>query len=120
MSTEYTINARRPDGSVDITKLATIVHATETDVAESIGLAETSAARSQENGSSEEQQRLVKLVELLEHVAAWAGDPRTAYQWFCHQPIAGFGGRTAQQLVKAGRVSAVEAYLKRIADGGYA
>lgn len=119
-SSDHTINARRLDGSIDVNKLAAVVHATETDVAESVGLSAASVASLPESGSSEAQQRLMTLVELLERVTPWAGDPRAAYQWFCSEPIAGFGGMTAQQLVKAGRASAVETYLDRISDGGYA
>lgn len=120
MSTNYTIDARRSDGSIDLTALADVVHVSQAELAASLDLPSEFDASVSRQSSPETQHRLSVLVDLLERVTPWAGDPQTAYQWFCDQPIAGFGGQTAQQLVKAGRVSAVEAYLDRIADGGYA
>lgn len=115
-----TISARRSDGSIDLAALADVLHVTQAELAASLERPAESDAGVSGQSSPETQHRLSVLVELLERVTPWAGDPQSAYQWFCDQPIAGFGGETAQQLVKAGRASAVEAYLNRIADGGYA
>ena len=120
MPSECTINARRPDGSVDVTRLAGVLQVTETELAAAVGLCGDSGPGQSWHDSPEGQSRLNWLVELLERVTPWAGDPRAAYAWYCSQPIAGFGGMTAQDLVKAGRTSAVETYLDRIAAGGYA
>ncbi len=111
-SLECTINARRPDGSVDVAALARILHVTAAELVEAVG-------RHGDPGP-EGQSRLNWLVELLERVRPWAGDPRAAYAWYCSQPIVGFGEQTAQDLVRAGKAHAVDAYLDRIADGGYA
>ena len=70
--------------------------------------------------TTEVQSRLVALVELLERLTPWCGDPRAAYGWYCSRPLAGFEGKTARDLVRSGRMTAVEAYLERIAVGGYA
>ena len=120
MPSECTINARRPDGSVDVAVLAGILHVTEAELGATVGLSGDSSAGQSWQDSPEGQSRLSGLVDLLERVTPWAGDPRAAYAWYCSQPIAGFGGMTAQDLVKAGRTSAVETYLDRIAAGGYA
>ena len=111
-SSESILGVRRSDGSVDIASLARTLGVTEAELAESVELS------GQE--TSDIQYRLNVLVELLERVMPWSGDFQTAYDWYCSQPIAGFGDTTAQDLLKEGRASAVHAYLDRIADGGYA
>ncbi len=40
-----------------------------------------------------------------------------AFAWFRSQPLPSFGDRTAEELVKEGRVQALKDYLARIADG---
>ena len=92
--------------------LARTLGVAEAELAASVGLSGQEAR--------EVQHRLNVLVELLECVLPWSGDFQTAYDWYCSRPIAGFGGKIAQDLVQAGRASAVDAYLDRIADGGYA
>ena len=48
------------------------------------------------------------------------GDTPRAIVWFRHQPLAGFDGRTAEELVAAGHTDAVLAHLEMLRDGGYA
>ncbi len=43
-----------------------------------------------------------------------------AFSWFRSQPLASFGDKTAEDLVKEGRAQAVKEYLSRVAEGGYA
>ena len=111
-SSERILGVRRSAGSVNIASLARTLGITEAELADSVGLSGQEA--------SDIQYRLNVMVELLGRVMPWSGDIRTAYDWYCSQPIAGFGDKTAQDLLKAGRASAVQAYLDRIADGGYA
>lgn len=119
-SSESTLDVRRSDGSIDRASLAGILHVTEAELAASIGLSGDSAAGESGQDSPEAQRRLVELVALLERVVPSSGDPRAAYEWYRSEPLAGFGGQTAQELVQNGKMSAVEAYLDRIAVGGYA
>lgn len=111
-SSEYTFQVRRSDGSIDIGLLATTLDVTEAELAASVGLSG--------RDSQEAQGRLNELVKILEAVMPWAGNPQGAFHWYCFQPIAGFGGKTANDMVQAGRVSAVEAHLEGIVYGGYA
>jgi uncharacterized protein (DUF2384 family) len=48
------------------------------------------------------------------------GDTGRAIVWFRHQPLAGFDGATAEELVAAGHADAVLAHLETLRDGGYA
>ena len=119
-TSEYTLDARRSDGSIDIERLAGILYVTEAELVSSIGPSGDTGERKSWLDSPQGQSGLNWLAELLERVTPWAGDPRAAYAWYCSQPIAGCGGQTAQDLFKAGRSSAVDAYLNRIAHGGHA
>ena len=64
------------------------------------------------------------LGEVARIVAAAAelldGDVARAIVWFRHQPLAGFAGRTAEELVAAGHAHAVLAHLEMLRDGVYA
>jgi uncharacterized protein (DUF2384 family) len=48
------------------------------------------------------------------------GDTARAIVWFRHQPLAGFDGQTAEELVTEGHMDAVLAHLETLRDGGYA
>jgi hypothetical protein len=48
------------------------------------------------------------------------GDTAKALVWFRHQPLSGFDGQTAEELVADGHVPAVLAHLETLRDGGYA
>ncbi len=112
--------ARLPDGSVAINELARILLVTKADVAAATGLSTDSVWRTSRAGSPDTQKKINELVRILERVALWTGHPRIAYAWFRSQQLATFGGLTAEDLVKMDRVSALEAYLDRIDDGGFA
>ena len=60
------------------------------------------------------------MLEILSRVSTWAGGKRQAMAWYRAQPIAAFGGRTAESLVKSGQASTLRDYLDHIALGGYA
>ena len=66
------------------------------------------------------QTRLAEVLEVIGRVSEWAGGGRQAMSWYRSQPIAAFGGRTAESLVKSGQAAALRDYLDHIAVGGYA
>ncbi len=47
------------------------------------------------------------------------GDTGRAVIWFKHQPLAGFDGKTAEELVADGHSRAVLTHLETLRDGGY-
>ncbi len=119
MSAETVAKARLPDGSVAIDELARILLVTKAEVAAATGLSTDSVWRTSRTASPYTQKRMNELVRILERVAPWAGHPRIAFAWFRSQQLSSFGSMTAEDLVKMGRVSALEAYLDRIDDGGF-
>jgi uncharacterized protein (DUF2384 family) len=48
------------------------------------------------------------------------GDVSRAVIWFRFQPLAGFDGKTAVELVEAGHTAAVLEHLEMLRDGVYA
>lgn len=59
-------------------------------------------------------------VKFLYAIRTWTGDTDAAFEWFCERPLPSFGGRTAADLVREGRMDAVKAYVERVGAGGFA
>ena len=71
--------------------------------------------------SAKVQNRLGEVVRILAEAADLLdGDLGKAILWFLHQPLAGFDGETAEDLVAAGHADAVRTHLKMLRDGSYA
>ena len=75
----------------------------------------------QRPGSPAVQARLGEVARIVTAAAdLLEGDTSRAIVWFRHQPLSGFDGRTAAELVSAGHASAVLAHLEMLRDGVYA
>lgn len=111
---------RRADGSMAIDKLAKILCVSEEELAASTGLCLEDLAEPFQQTPSETQHRIAALVWILERIASWTSHPRIAYAWYRSQPLPSYGGMTAEDLFKMGRILQIQEYLERIADGGYA
>jgi len=70
-------------------------------------------------GSPSVQARVGEVARIVSAAAEMIGDEAGAAVWFRHQPLAGFSGRTAEELVAAGHADAVLEHLDQLADGGY-
>jgi uncharacterized protein (DUF2384 family) len=67
------------------------------------------------------QTRLGEMMRILTEAASMMGDDvAKAAIWFRHQPLSGFDGQTAEELVAAGHASAVVTHLAMLRDGVYA
>ena len=64
--------------------------------------------------------RLSPVVRILAMAAEMAGDENRAVIWFKHQPIPGWAGKTAYDLVGEGKSDKVLAYLEAVRSGVYA
>lgn len=60
------------------------------------------------------------MTALERKIIDWAGGEEQASTWYRTEPIAAFGGRTAEAMVKEGKIDAVRDYLDHIAAGGFA
>lgn len=91
---------------------------TLTELAGLIGVARnTLTARS---GARKVDAALSPLVRILSMAAEMAGGQGRAAIWFKHQPIPGWAGKTAYDLVRDGEADRVLAYLESVRAGVYA
>ena len=63
---------------------------------------------------------LSPVVRILAMAGEMAGDEQRAAIWFKHQPIPGWAGKTAYDLVREGKADKVLAYLEAVRSGVYA
>lgn len=63
---------------------------------------------------------LSPVVRILAMASEMAGDENRAAIWFKHQPIPGWAGKTAFDLVREGKSAKVLDYLEAVRSGVYA
>ena len=100
--------------------IADALRTTKSEIAGTLGLGKDAFTRTSRIRARKTQVRLRKMLEILNRVEAVTGSPLAAYAWFRAEPLPGFGGVTADRLVRDGRAEHVHAYLDRIVAGGYA
>lgn len=100
--------------------LADALRTTQSEVADTLGLTRDAVTRLDRMRGPKTQTRLREMVEVLNRVEPQLGSLLAAYAWFRSEPLPGFGGMTAQHLVRVGKVSHVHAALDRMSSGGYA
>jgi hypothetical protein len=66
------------------------------------------------------QKRLREMVEILNRVEPRFGSALIAYAWYRSEPLAGFGGLTAMQLVREGNAGDVLEYIDAVDAGIHA
>ena len=66
------------------------------------------------------QDGLGEVARIIMTAADLTGDEGRAVLWFRHQPLSGFDGATAEELVTQGHGRAVLEHLAMLRDGGYA
>ncbi|MGE0210354.1 MAG: antitoxin Xre/MbcA/ParS toxin-binding domain-containing protein [Parvibaculaceae bacterium] len=89
-------------------------------LAETVGLPRETVYRAQRLNAPKAQARTTEMLEIVARIVDWAGGEKQALAWYRAEPIAAFGGRTAEALVKEGRAAAVRNYLDHVATGGFA
>ena len=108
------------DGYIAPKALARVLRVTQTELSNITGLRREAVSKRLRIRSLSTQKRLRETVEILNRVSDWSGGPVQALAWFRSQPLPSFGDLTAEDLLKAGRADALRAYLRRVAEGGYA
>lgn len=89
-------------------------------LAETIGVKPETVYRAARASAPKTQVRATEMLEIVGRIAGWAGGEKQAMAWYRAEPIAAFGGRTAEALVKEGKAAAVRDYLDHVATGGFA
>ena len=91
---------------------------THADLAKLIGVARNTLTAA--SGARTVDLALSPLVRILAMASEMAGDESRAVIWFKHQPIPGWAGKTAYDLVGEGKSGKVLAYLEAVRSGVYA
>jgi hypothetical protein len=101
-------------------KIADALRTTSDEVARSAGLGRDAVQRKDRVQSDKTQKRLREMVEILNKVEPRFGSALMAYAWYRSEPLAGFSGQTAMQLVLNGRASEVLDYIDAVDAGVHA
>jgi hypothetical protein len=109
-----------PQGHVAIDRLTGSLGITNLQLGELVGLSAETLRKKARAEAPKAQARLREAAEILARVEVWAGSPRQALAWYVAEPLPGFGGRTAEALVKSGDAAKLRDYLDHIALGGFA
>jgi hypothetical protein len=101
-------------------KIAAALHTTSEDVARTAGLGRDAVQRKERVRSDRTQRRLREMVEVINKVEPRFGSGLMAYAWYRSEPLPGFSGQTAMQLVRDGRADEVLDYIDAVDAGVYA
>lgn len=107
-------------GHVSVDRVAERFGMSKMQFAETLGLKRETVYRAARLEAPKTQARATEMLEIVGRIANWAGGEKQAMAWYRAEPIAAFGGRTAESLVKEGKAAAVRDYLDHVAMGGFA
>ena len=105
-------------GALSPQRLATVLHVGMAELAELVGASRATLAKRPVTPAAD--RALSPLARILAMAADMAGSMDRATIWFKHQPIPGWGGKTARDLVASGDAQAVLDYLEASRSGVYA
>lgn len=108
------------DGVFNPRKIATSLRTTSEEVARSAGLGKDAVQRKDRVVSDRTQSRLRAMVEILNKVEPRFGSALMAFAWYRSEPLPGFSGRTAMQMVKEGHGEDVLDFIDALDAGVYA
>lgn len=108
------------DGLFAPRMIAETLRTSSEDVARSVGLGRDAVQRKDRIRSDKTQRRLREMVEVLNKVEPRFGSELLAYAWYRSEPLPGFSGWTAMQLVKDGRANDVLDYIDAVDAGVHA
>ena len=98
-------------------KIANAFRTTSEEVAHTAGLGKDAVQRKDRVRSDKTQRRLREMVEVINKVEPRFGSTLIAYAWYRSEPLPGFSGQTAMQLVRSGRGEEVLEYVDAVDAG---
>lgn len=101
-------------------RIADVLRTTTEEVARTVGLGKDAVQRKDRIRSVRTQQRLREMIEILNKTEPRFGSPLLAYAWLRSEPLSGFGGRTAMQMIRDGRAGDVLDYIDAVDAGVHA
>lgn len=108
------------DGIFAPRKIADAFRTTSEEIAQTAGLGRDAIQRKERIRSDKTQRRLREMVEIVNKVEPRFGSALVAYAWYRSEPLAGFSGQTAMQLVRSGRAGEVLDYVDAVDAGVHA
>jgi len=101
-------------------RIAEAFRTTSEEVARTAGLGKDAVQRKDRIRSGKTQRRLREMVEIINKVEPRFGSALMAYAWYRSEPLPGFSGQTAMQLVRNGRAEDVLDYIDAVDAGIHA
>ncbi|GAB1583561.1 MULTISPECIES: MbcA/ParS/Xre antitoxin family protein [Phyllobacteriaceae] len=101
-------------------KIAEALRTTSEEVARTAGLGRDAVQRKDRVHSDRTQKRLREMVEIINKLEPRFGSALMAYAWYRSEPLPGFSGQTAMQLVRSGRADEVLDYIDATDAGVHA
>jgi len=98
-------------------KIADAFRTTSEEVARTAGLGKDAVQRRDRVSSDRTQRRLREMIEVINKVEPRFGSALMAYAWYRSEPLPGFSGQTAMQLVRAGRAEDVLDFVDGVDAG---
>ena len=120
MELHMSLEAFAENGRFAPSRIATALRTTLDEVARTVGLGRDAVMRQDRIASPKTQKRLREMVEILNRVEPRFGSALIAYAWYRSEPLAGFGGLTAMQLVREGHAADVLEYIDAVDAGIHA
>ncbi len=108
------------DGLFSPRKFAETLRTTREEIARSAGLGKDAVQRKERIRSDRTQRRLREVAEIINKLEPRFGSALMAYAWYRSEPLPGFSGLTAMQLVRDGRAGEVLDYIDAVDAGVYA
>jgi hypothetical protein len=101
-------------------RIAEAFRTTSEEVARTAGLGKDAIQRKDRIRSDKTQRRLREMIEIINKVEPRFGSALMAYAWYRSEPLSGFSGQTAMQLVRSGRAEDVLDYIDAVDAGVHA
>jgi hypothetical protein len=101
-------------------KIANVLRTTSEEIARTAGLGKDAIQRKDRIRSDRTQRRLREMTEVVNKVEPRFGSALMAYAWYRSEPLPGFSGMTAMQLVREGRADEVLDYIDAVDAGVHA
>jgi len=101
-------------------RIAAALGATSDEIARTAGLGKDAIQRKDRVKSDKTQRRLREMIEVINKVEPRFGSALIAYAWYRSEPLSGFSGQTAMQLVREGRADDVLDYVDAVDAGVHA
>lgn len=101
-------------------KIASALRTTSEEIARTAGLGKDAIQRQDRIRSDKTQRRLREMTEIVNKVEPRFGSALMAYAWYRSEPLPGFSGFTAMQLVRDGRADEVLDYIDAVDAGVHA